>query len=182
MTDIVVGLPQYLHQSLHKLLVGSSASCDSNSNDEDWWAGTDLDGIDDPESLHRFMGAYDYLFDCSNDDDLDPAHECFMTRVMLEDVLEDDEEGWGDTMPAPMIPPCAPAPPGGGVQLPPVAPLCPELEQLREIEKRLEKERQRVAQLATTLEQECTNHGDGSAARRRACDVQHRINEDVGGE
>lgn len=58
----------------------SSTSSNNDFEGEDWWISTNLDGIDDPEALRRFMGAYDYLFDCS-DDDLDPSRSCFMAEV-----------------------------------------------------------------------------------------------------
>jgi len=58
----------------------------------------------------------------------------------------------------------------------------PDLEQLNELEARLEEERLRLCQLRETLVQYQSAHGDGGEARRRARDVNHRITEDEGGD
>ena len=51
---------------------------------------------------------------------------------------------------------------------------CPNLEQLNELEARLEEERVRLRQLRETLQ--------GGEARHRARDINHRIIEDEGGD
>jgi hypothetical protein len=65
---------------------------------------------------------------------------------------------------------------------PPVGQSQPQLEQLQELERKLEEEQQRVAQLRTALEQELGSRNDGGAARRRARDVHRRICDDDGGD
>jgi hypothetical protein len=57
----------------------------------------------------------------------------------------------------------------------------PDLEQLDELEARLEEERTRLRQLRETLEQDQSARWDGGAARRCARDVNRRIVEDDGG-
>jgi hypothetical protein len=54
---------------------------------------------------------------------------------------------------------------------PPVGQAQPQLEQLREPERKLEEEQQQLAQLRIVLEQELGSRNDGGAARRRARDV-----------
>ena len=59
---------------------------------------------------------------------------------------------------------------------------CPDLEQLNELQARLEEERIRLRQLRETLVQDQSARGDGGEARRRARDVNRRIIEDEGGD
>ena len=58
----------------------------------------------------------------------------------------------------------------------------PDLEQLDELEARLEEERVRLRQLCETLVQDQSARGDDGAARCRARDVNFRIVEDEGGD
>ena len=58
----------------------------------------------------------------------------------------------------------------------------PDLEQLDELEARLEEERVRLRQLRETLVQDQSARGDGGMARRCARDVNRRIVEDEGGD
>ena len=57
---------------------------------------------------------------------------------------------------------------------------CLDLEQLRELQAKVEQDRLLLQQLRNTLEQEQQGHGDGGGAQRRAHDVHHRINNDEG--
>ena len=65
---------------------------------------------------------------------------------------------------------------------PPMGQPQPQLEQLRELEKKLEEERQQLMQQRAALERELRSRSDGGAARRRARDVHQRICDDGGGE
>jgi hypothetical protein len=56
-----------------------------------------------------------------------------------------------------------------------------ELEQLRELEAKIDEDRQQLVHLQATLEQERSGRGDDGAARCRAHDVYRRINDDEGG-
>ena len=67
---------------------------------------------------------------------------------------------------------------GAGDATPP----CLDLEQLRELQAKVEQDRLLLQQLRDTLEQEQRGRGDGGAARQRAHDVNHRINNDKGGK
>ena len=59
---------------------------------------------------------------------------------------------------------------------------CLDLEQLRELQAKVDQDRLLLQQLRDTLEQEQRGRGDGGGARWRARDVHHRINNDEGGE
>jgi tyrosyl-tRNA synthetase len=52
-----------------------------------------------------------------------------------------------------------------------------QLEQIRELQDRLDEERENLRQLQRTLEQERTTHAHGGGARERARDVNRRILE-----
>ena len=67
-----------------------------------------------------------------------------------------------------------------GTTLAPAEVRRPNLEQLDELEARLEEELVRLRQLRETLEQDQSARGDGGAARRRARDVNRRIVKDEG--
>jgi hypothetical protein len=56
-----------------------------------------------------------------------------------------------------------------------------ELEQLRELEAKIDEDRQQLVHLRATLEQERSGWGNSGAARRRARNVYRRINDDKGG-
>jgi tyrosyl-tRNA synthetase len=53
-----------------------------------------------------------------------------------------------------------------------------QLEQIRELQDRLDEERENLRLLQRTLEQERAARAHGGGARERACDVNHRIVED----
>jgi hypothetical protein len=57
-----------------------------------------------------------------------------------------------------------------------------KLEQLHKLKAKIDEDRQQLVHLRATLEQECSGQGDGGAARRRARDIYHRINNDEGGD
>ena len=69
-----------------------------------------------------------------------------------------------------------------GVASAPVGGHRPDLEQLDELEARLEEERTRLRQLREALVRAPSGRGDGGEARRRARDVNRRIVEDQGGD
>jgi hypothetical protein len=57
-----------------------------------------------------------------------------------------------------------------------------ELEQLHELEAKIDEDCQQLVHLRATLEQERSGQGDGGAAQRRARDVYRRINNNERGE
>ena len=113
-------------------------------------------------------------------------HECFHIGLRMPRA-SNESEGAGN---------CSPLCQGAGNATPPrVEPPAarnenpaPEelrrldLEQLHELQAKVEQDRLLLQELQDTLEQEQRGCGDGGAARRRARDVNHYINNDEGGE
>ena len=142
-----------------------------------------------PCSVRCFMAVSDYYFGYSDSDDegtYDPARKCFNIELGMPST-SDEDEGVGNR---------SPPHEGAGDATPPhVEPLAAQnenpaleelrrldLEQLHELQAKVEQDRLLLQQLRDTLEQDQWGHGDGRAARRRAHDVNHRINNDIGGE
>ena len=87
----------------------------------------------------------------------------------------------GNATPPPNTTPGA-HPGARGAASAPVGGQRPDLEQLNELEARLEEEHLRLRQRRETLVQDQSGRGDGGEARRRARDVNRRIIEDEGGD
>ena len=133
----------------------------------------------------RFLDTSSYCLGYSNSDDggYDPSRECFNLEVGGAPLHA--QGGAGPSRQGNATPPPNPTPgihPGArGAASAPVGGHRPDLEQLNELETRLEEERVRLCQLRETLVQDPSGRGDGGEARRRARDVNRRIIEDEGG-
>ena len=139
--------------------------------------------------MRRFLAASDYCFDYSDSDDegtYDPTRECFHIELGMP-RKGDEDKGAGSRSP--------PLEGAGGAAPPHIEPraardedLAPEelrrldLEQLRELQAKVEQDRLLLQQLRATLEQEQRGRGNGGTARLGARDVNRRINDDEGGE
>jgi hypothetical protein len=178
-------LPGYHMWSTWDLLTAVSTSGPAGSEEEDdpdfsW----DFSGLRDPNAMRDFISACDHcLSGCSNDghslDDegYDPTRECF--HINQEDHDGDNHLGMpgNDGALAPVsrveIPrelAVAQVPTGGqGTQL----------EQLREMQAKLDEETGRLVQLRQNLEQEWAGRALAGGARHRAQDVQRRIIDDA---
>jgi hypothetical protein len=146
--------------------------------------GWDFFGLDNPSAMRDFMTACDYcLFDCSDgghsldDEDCGPSHECF--HVDLGGLDEGNHLG----MPKDGNPP-RPAPrvdilwelavvpvPAGGQDA--------QLEQIREMQARLDEEAGQLVQLRQNIGHEWAGRAPAGEARHLAQDVQHRIADDA---
>ena len=163
----------------------SSYPEDPTSGDDEL-AGTDFSGYGDPETFMRFLEASNYCLGYSNSDDgsYDPSRECFNLEV--GGTLHNAQGDAGPSRQENATPPPNPTPgtdPGArGVASAPVGGHRPDLEQLDELEARLEEERARLRQLREALVRDPSGHGDRGEARRRARDVNRRIVEDQGGD
>ena len=152
---------------------------------EDEWASADFSGLGDPEIFTRFLEARNFCLGYSNSDegDYDPSRECFNLEV--DGAAPDAQGGVGPSKRRNVTPPPNMTPEGhpgaSGAASDPAEARRPDLEQLDELEARLEEERTRLRQLRETLEQDQSAQGDGGVARRRARDVNRRIVEDDGG-
>jgi len=139
--------------------------------------------------MRLFLAASDYCFGYSNSDDegtYDPTRECFHIGLRMPRTSDEDEgagnrsslrQGAGDTTP-PLVEPRA----AWNENAAPEELRRLVLEQLRELQAKVDQDRLLLQQLRDTLEKEQRGRGDGGGARLRARDVHHRINNDEGSE
>jgi hypothetical protein len=138
-----MGLPKHhLHATL-KLPANTSVTSSADSTeDNDGWAGADFSRLHNPEGLRQFMGACDYLFDCpdSNQEDYDPSRECF--HVEVEEIALGDATavGQGVRTTLQQVLPTGPPRERAAVSAPEGSRRA-ELEQLRELEAKIDKDR-----------------------------------------
>jgi hypothetical protein len=159
---------------------GPAGSEEEDDPDFSW----DFSELCDPRAMRFFVSAGDHCLSSDSDDGhslddegYDPTRECF--HIDQEDHDEDNRLGMprNNDAPAPMprveIPrelAKARAPAGGqGTQL----------EQLREMQAKLDEETGRLKQLRQNLEQEWVGRALAGGARHRARDVQRRIIDDA---
>jgi hypothetical protein len=146
--------------------------------------GWDFSGLSDPSAMRDFMSACDYcLSGCSDDgrslDDegYDPSRECF--HINQGDHDEDDRLGMPENDDAPA--------PASRVEIPrelamvrvPAGGQDTQLEQLREMQAKLDEETGRLVQLRQSIEQEWAGRALTGGARHRARDVQRCIIDDA---
>jgi hypothetical protein len=114
---------------------------DSSEEDGGGWAGADYSGLNDSGAPRQFLGSVNYLlegFD-SDDESHDPSRECFVCDGELDEGTSNENEG-EHTM-ADAVTRIA-ARTGGAAMPPPVGQSWPQQEQLWELERKLEEERQ----------------------------------------
>jgi hypothetical protein len=146
--------------------------------------GWDFSGLRDPSAMRDFMSACDYcLSGCSDDDHshddegYDPTRECF--HIDQEDHDEDNHLGMPENDDAPV--------PASRIEIPrelavvrvPAGGQSTQLEQLCEMQAKLDEETGRLVQLLQNIEQEWAGRALAGGARHRARDVQRRIIDDA---
>jgi hypothetical protein len=166
--------------SWDRLTTISTSGPAGSEEDDDPDFGWDFSGLRDPSAMRDFMSACDYcLSGCSDDDHslddegYDPSRECF--HIDQEDHDEDNHLGMPEDDNAPM--------PASRVEIPRKLPVVPvpaggqdtQLEQLREMQAKLDEEAERLAQLQQNIEQEWAGQTLAGGARHRARDVERRI-------
>jgi hypothetical protein len=155
-----------------------------SEEDDEPEAGWDFSGLDNPSAMRDFMTACDYcLSDCSDsshslgNEDYGPSRECF--HVDLGGLDEGNHLGMpedGDPpRPAPRVDilrelAVVPVPVGGQDA---------QLEQIREVQARLDEEAGQLVQLRQNIGQEWAGRALAEEARHLAQDVQHRIADDA---
>jgi hypothetical protein len=142
--------------------------------------GWDFSRLRDPSAMRHFMSACDYcLSGCSDDDHnlgdkgYDPSRECL--HIGQRDHGEDNHLGMLEDDDAPV--------PASRVEIPRELVVVPvpaggqdtQLEQLREMQAKLDEEAERLVQLRQNVEQEWAGRALAGGARHRARDVQRRI-------
>jgi hypothetical protein len=163
--------------------VSTSGLTDSEEDDDsdfDW----DFSGLRDPGAMRDFMTACDYcLSGCSDnghsldDEGCGPSRECFHVD------LGDRDEGNHLGMPEDNDPP----EPASRVDIPRELAMVPvptggqdtQLEQIREMQAKLDEEARQLVQLRQNIEQEWAGRALAGEARHRARDVQRRIVDDA---
>jgi hypothetical protein len=155
-----------------------------SEEDDEPDSGWDFSGLGNPSAMRDFMTACDYcLSDCSNDahsldnEGCGPSHECFHVDLGGHDegnhlgMLEDDDP------PGPV--PCVdilrelavvPVPTGGQDT---------QLEQIREMQAKLDEEAGQLVQLRQNIEQGWADRALAGEAHHQAQDVQRRITDDA---
>jgi hypothetical protein len=155
-----------------------------SEEDDEPDSGWDFSGLDNPSAMRDFMTACDYcLSDCSDsshslgDEDCGPSRECF--HIDLGGLDEGNHLG----MPEDGDPP-RPAPQVDilrelAVVLVPAGGQDAQLEQIREVQARLNEEAGQLVQLRQNIGQEWAGRAPAEEARHLAQDVQHRITDDA---
>jgi hypothetical protein len=167
------------------LLTAASISGPAGSKEEDDPDfGWDFSGLSDPSAMRDFMFACDYcLSGYSNDghslgdEGYDPTRKCF--HIDQGDPDEDDHLGMPGDDDAPV--------PASRVEIPrelavvrvPAGGQDTQLEQLREMQAKLDEETGRLVQLRQNIKQEWAGRALVRGARHRARDVQRRIIDDA---
>jgi hypothetical protein len=146
--------------------------------------GWDFSGLCNPSAMRDFMTACDYcLSDCSDDghslgdEGCGPSRECFHVDLGGHDEcnhlgMPEDDDPLG---PAPRVDilrelAMVPVPVGGQDT---------QLEQIREMQAKLDEEAGQLVQLRQNIEQEWAGRALAGEARHRAQDVQRRIVDDA---
>jgi hypothetical protein len=178
-------LPGYHMWSSWDRLTAVSTSGLTGSEEEDGPDfGWDFSGLHDPSAMRDFMSACDYcLSGCSdddhslNDEGYGPSRECF--HIDQGDHGEDNHLGMPEDDDAPVPASRAEIPrelvvvpvPAGGQDT--------QLEQLREVQAKLDEEAWRLVQLQQNIEKEWAGRALAGGARHQARDVQRRIIDDA---
>jgi hypothetical protein len=167
-----------------QLMVVSTYGPLGSEEDDEPDSGWDFSRLGDPSAMRDFMTACDYfLSDCSDsshslgDEDCGPSRECF--HIDLGGLDEGNHVGMpedGDPpRPAPRVNilrelAVVPVPAGGQDA---------QLEQIHEVQARLNEEAGQLVQLQQNIGQEWADRAPAGEARHLAQDVQHRIADDA---
>jgi hypothetical protein len=143
----------------------------------------DFSELCDPGSMRDFMSACDHCLSDDSDDGhslddegYDPTRECF--HVDQEDHNGDNHLGMPRNNDAPAPASCVEIPRELAEARTPAGGQGTHLEQLREMQAKLDEETGRLMQLQQNLEQEWAGRALAGGARHRARDVQRRIIDD----
>jgi hypothetical protein len=178
-------LPGYHMWSTWDRLTAVSTYGPPGSEEEDEPdSGWDFSRLGNPSAMRDFMTACDYyLSDCSDDghslDDkgCDPSHECFHVDLGGHDEgnhlgMPEDDDPPRPASRVDILRELAVVPvPAGGQDT--------QLEQIREMQAKLDEEARQLVQLRRNIEQEWAGRALAGEARHQARDVQRRIADDA---
>jgi hypothetical protein len=167
-----------------RLTVVSTYWPPGSEEEDDPDSGWDFSGLCDPSAMRDFMTACDYyLSSCSNDghsldnEGCGPSRECFHVDLGGHDEgnhlgmpEDDDPPGPASRVDIPRELAVVPVPVGGQDT---------QLEQIHEIQVKLDEEAGQLVQLRQSIEQERAGRALAGEARHRARDVQRRIVSDA---
>jgi hypothetical protein len=144
----------------------------------------DFSGLDNPSAMRDFMTACDYcLSDCSDsshsldDEDCGPSRECF--HVDLRGLDEGNHLGMPEDGDPPRHAPRVDILRELAVVPVPAEGQDAQLEQIHEVQARLDEEAGQLVQLRQNIGQEWAGRAPAGEARHLAQDVQHRIADDA---
>jgi hypothetical protein len=177
--------PRYhMRSTWYQLTAVSTYGPLGSEEDDEPDSGWDFSGLDNPSAMRDFMTACDYcLSDCSDsshilgDEDCGPSCKCF--HVDLGGLDEGNHLGMPEDSDPPrpvprvdILPELAVVPvPAGGQDA--------QLEQICEMQARLDEEAGQLVQLQQNIGQEWAGRAPTGEARHLAQDVQHRITDDA---
>jgi hypothetical protein len=170
--------------SWDRLTAVSTSGPAGSEEDDDSDFGWDFSGLRDPSAMRDFMSACDHcLSGCSDDDHslddegYDPSRQCF--HIDQGDHNEDNHLGMPEDGNVPVPASLVEIPRELGVVPVPAGGQDTQLEQLHEMQAKLDEEAERLVQLRQNIEQEWAGRALAGGARHRAQDVQHRIVDDA---
>jgi hypothetical protein len=177
-------LGYHMWSSWDRLTAVSTYGPPGSEEGDDPDSGWDFSGLSDPSAMRDFMTACDYcLSGCSDDGHRLDNEGCGPSRECFHVDLGDRDEGNHIGMPEDDDPPV----PASRVDIPRELAVVPvpaggqdtQLEQIREMQAKLDEEAGQLVQLRQNIEQEWAGRALTREARHRARDVQHRIVGDV---
>jgi hypothetical protein len=155
-----------------------------SEEDDEPYSGWDFSWLGNPSAMRDFMTACDYcLSDCSDDghsldnEGCGPSRECFHVDLGGHDEgnhlgMPEDDDPPGPAPRVDILRELAVVPvPAGGQDT--------QLEQIREMQAKLDEEAEQLVQLRQNIEQEWAGRALAREARHRAQDVQCRITDDA---
>jgi hypothetical protein len=177
-------LPGYhVWSSWDRLTVVSTYGLAGSEEDDDSDFGWDFSGLSDPSAMRDFMSACDYcLSGCSDDGHSLDDEGCGPSRECFHVDLGDRDEGNHLGMPEdddPPVPARVDIPRELAVVPVPARGQDTPLEQIREMQAKLDEEAGQLVQLRQNVEQEWAGRALAGEARHRARDVQRRIVDDA---
>jgi hypothetical protein len=159
---------------------GPAGSKEEDDPDFGW----DFSGLRDPSAIRDFMSACDYCFSGYSDDGhslgdegYNPSRECF--HIDQGDHDEDNHLGMPEDDNALVPASRVEIPRELAVVLVPAGGQNTQLEQLREMQAKLDEEAGRLVQLRQNIEQEWAGRALAGGARHWAREVQRRIVDDA---
>jgi hypothetical protein len=178
-------LPGYhMWSSWDRLMAISTYGPPGSKEEDDPDSGWDISGLRDPSAMRDFMTACDYcLSGCSDDGHSLDDEGCGPSRECFHVDLGDHDEGNNLGMPEDDDPPV----PASRVDIPRELAVVPvpaggqdtQLEQIHEMQAKLDEEAGQIVQLRQNIEQEWAGRALAGEARHRARDVQRRIVDDA---